>query len=65
MSVIGDDDECMLLVTKAAADNIVWLDLEDGMQIQFSDSGEYLTGDYWLIPACARLGASNGRKPTS
>jgi Family of unknown function (DUF6519) len=27
-----------------------WLDLEDGIQVQFSD-GTYRAGDYWLIPA--------------
>jgi hypothetical protein len=43
----------MLLVTKAAADKIVWLDLDDSVQIQFSDGGEYLTRDYLLIAACA------------
>jgi Family of unknown function (DUF6519) len=41
----------------AAADKIVWLDLEDGVQIQFSDGGEYLTGDYWLIPARVATGS--------
>jgi hypothetical protein len=46
----------VLLVTKAAADKIVWLDLEDGVQIQFSDGGEYLKGDYWLIPARVATG---------
>ena len=28
-----------------------WIDLEDGLQIQFQPSGTYRTGDYWLIPA--------------
>ena len=27
-----------------------WLDLEDGVQVQFTN-GTYKTGDYWLIPA--------------
>ena len=27
-----------------------WIDLEDGVQVQFSD-GAYRAGDYWLIPA--------------
>lgn len=27
-----------------------WLDLENGVQVQFS-SGTYTTGDYWMIPA--------------
>jgi hypothetical protein len=39
-----------------AADKIVWLDLEDGVQIQFSAGGEYRTGDYWLIPARVATG---------
>ena len=30
--------------------NLDWIDLEDGVQVQF-DSGSYCTGDYWLIPA--------------
>ncbi len=30
--------------------NASWIDLEDGVQIKIS-SGEYRTGDYWLIPA--------------
>jgi len=31
----------------------VWLDLEDGVQVQFEDDAAqtYRTGDYWLIPA--------------
>ncbi len=28
-----------------------WIQLEDGLQIQFSASGNYRTGDYWMIPA--------------
>jgi len=28
-----------------------WIQLEDGLQIQFSTSGNYRTGDYWMIPA--------------
>ena len=45
-----------------AADNavpieeIVWIDLEDGVQIQFSAGREYRTGDYWLIPARVATG---------
>jgi hypothetical protein len=27
-----------------------WMDLEDGVQVRFA-TGEYRTGDYWLIPA--------------
>jgi Family of unknown function (DUF6519) len=28
-----------------------WIDLEDGIQVQFLPGGSYRTGDYWLIPA--------------
>jgi hypothetical protein len=28
-----------------------WVDLEDGVQIQFEAGGRFHTGDYWLIPA--------------
>lgn len=28
-----------------------WVDLENGIQIQFESGGTYRTGDYWLIPA--------------
>jgi len=34
--------------SKAAAP---WIDLEDGIQIRFSDAAGYQSGDYWLIPA--------------
>ena len=41
----------------------VWLDLEDGLQVQFSAGGEYRTGDYWLIPA--RVATGEVEWPTS
>jgi len=28
-----------------------WLDIEDGIQVLFEPNGEYVAGDYWLIPA--------------
>lgn len=28
-----------------------WIDLENGIQVQFEEGGNYRTGDYWLIPA--------------
>lgn len=37
---------------------IKWIDLEDGIQVQFNSGGEYRTGDYWLIPA--RVAAGKG-----
>lgn len=33
-----------------------WLQLEDGIQIQFQPGGEFRTGDYWLIPARSATG---------
>src|SRR5262245_60242914 len=33
-----------------------WIDLEGGIQVQFSASGEYRAGDYWLIPARTATG---------
>jgi len=33
-----------------------WLDLEEGVQIQFQPGGTYRTGDYWLIPARTTTG---------
>lgn len=40
----------------ATSAQIVWIDLEDGVQIQFSAGGNYRTGDYWLIPARVATG---------
>jgi uncharacterized protein DUF6519 len=35
----------------------VWIDLEDGVQVQFESVGAvYRTGDYWLIPARTAMG---------
>jgi Family of unknown function (DUF6519) len=28
-----------------------WLELENGVQVQFQQGGQYSAGDYWLIPA--------------
>lgn len=38
--------------------NDTWLDLEDGVQVQFpaSDGATYRSGDYWLIPARVATG---------
>jgi hypothetical protein len=34
-----------------------WIDLEDGIQVQFSGgTGTYRTGDYWMIPARTATG---------
>ena len=34
----------------------VWINLEDGVQIQFASSSKYRCGDYWLIPARVATG---------
>jgi len=39
------------------AANLAWLPLEDGIEVQFADTGEYRTGDYWLIPARTATGS--------
>jgi hypothetical protein len=33
-----------------------WLDLEDGVQVQFQPGGDYRSGDYWLLPARTATG---------
>jgi hypothetical protein len=49
------DDNALLVVEKDAADQFI--DLEDGVQIQFQASnGIYLRGDHWLIPARTATG---------
>ncbi len=40
-------------IVESTAPNAEWLDLEHGIQVQFSPAGEYRTGDYWTIPARA------------
>ncbi len=37
--------------------DLPWLSLEEGIQVQFSNEGEYRTGDYWLIPARTATGS--------
>jgi Family of unknown function (DUF6519) len=49
------DDNALQVVEKDAADQFI--DLEDGVQIQFQASnGTYQRGDYWLIPARTATG---------
>ncbi len=40
----------------AGPDKIVWIDLEDGVQIQFAEGGDYRRGDYWGFPARVATG---------
>lgn len=43
---------------EASIEEGTWLTLEDGVQVNFSrsDDGDYVTGDYWLIPARVATG---------
>ena len=49
LSAIGHKDT-------EVADAGTWIDLEDGIQIWFSDSKDYRAGDFWLIPARTATG---------
>ena len=44
-------------------DEASWMNLEDGIQVQFAEGGEYRSGDYWLIPA--RVATGNIEWPAS
>ncbi|HEY2190109.1 MAG TPA: DUF6519 domain-containing protein [Caldimonas sp.] len=44
-------------LVEAGAGNAHWLDLEDGIQVQFAAGGSYRSGDYWLIPARVATGS--------
>ncbi|HYT16138.1 MAG TPA: DUF6519 domain-containing protein [Burkholderiales bacterium] len=43
-------------IVEMTAANPNWIDIEDGIQIQFTAGGTYRTGDYWLIPARVATG---------
>jgi hypothetical protein len=47
ITTIDSTDQAIDIVTTADGQ---WIDLEDGVQVQFS-AGTYRAGDYWLIPA--------------
>lgn len=61
-SDLSNSDEGALLVTESATGDDGWLELEDGVLVQFPASTvaggpiEYRTGDYWLIPARTATG---------
>lgn len=40
----------------ASPDKIIWIDLEDGVQIRFAEGGNYRRGDYWVFPARVATG---------
>jgi hypothetical protein len=43
-------------VNGVSASLTTWIDLEDGIQVSFSTSGNFRAGDYWLIPARTATG---------
>ncbi|MGN6565104.1 MAG: DUF6519 domain-containing protein [Thermomicrobiales bacterium] len=51
---LGPDNALTIVETTTGADG--WLDLEDGVQLQFQPGGNYRSGDYWLIPARTSTG---------
>jgi hypothetical protein len=44
------------IVESTTVTNPTWIDLEDGLQVQFAAGGTYRSGDYWLIPARVATG---------
>jgi hypothetical protein len=44
-------------IVERTAEELNWIDLEDGIQVQFAADGEYRAGDYWLIPARVATGS--------
>jgi hypothetical protein len=40
-----------LPIAETSDETPVWIDLEDGVQVQFAPGGTYRSGDYWPIPA--------------
>ena len=57
----GNEDTQLLRgavpIQEMTATGDYWIDLEDGVQIEFSPGGQYRTGDYWLIPARVATGS--------
>lgn len=51
---LNDDGTVGFKEATTSEDN--WLNLEDGLQVQFQAGGEYRAGDYWLIPARVATG---------
>jgi hypothetical protein len=64
---LQDDGSILIQETPIGTpdDAATWMDLEDGIQIQFAAGGEYRTGDYWLIPARVATGNIEWPAPES
>ena len=54
----GETAESVLLVREGTGEDLNWIELEDGVQIQFprDPNNRYRAGDYWLIPARVATG---------
>jgi hypothetical protein len=54
----GETAEGLLLVREGTGEDLNWIELEDGVQIQFprDPNNRYRAGDYWLIPARVATG---------
>ena len=66
-TLLEDDGTILIKETPIGTpdDTAAWMDLEDGIQIQFAAGGEYRTGDYWLIPARVATGNIEWPEPDS
>jgi len=51
--ILGNDGAILI---KEGLEETNWMELEDGVQVQFQHNGDYHFGDYWLIPARVILG---------
>ena len=54
----GETADSVLLIREGAGEDLSWIELEDGVQIQFPRNADnsYRAGDYWLIPARVATG---------
>ncbi len=56
----GNDDTLLVDgavgIVEMSATDPAWIDLEDGVQIQFAPGGHYRSGDYWTIRASVATG---------
>lgn len=54
----GESADSALLVREGTGEDLNWIELEDGVQIQFPQvaGNMYRAGDYWLIPARVATG---------
>ena len=50
-----DRDQGVLELTEGDSEDD-WIQLENGIEIQFEEGGDYTAGDYWLIPARTATG---------